>query len=47
MLNKQIKSQTILALFDKPYPLQSGDEISHCKHEIKDKDVVLSKHFEW
>lgn len=45
MLDKVIKTQPGLALFDKPYPLASTD--SYCKHRLADKDVVLSKHFEW
>lgn len=45
MLNLIVKNQPGLALFDKQYPLESSE--SYCKHVLADKDVVLSKHFEW
>lgn len=47
MLNKLIKNQTSLALFDKLYPLESNEENAYCKHKLNDSDIVLSKHFEW
>lgn len=47
MLNKIIKNQVSLALFDQEYPLQSSDESGYCKHQMKNTDVLLTKPFEW
>lgn len=47
MLNKLIKNQSGLALFDKQYPLETNEESSYCQHKLIDRDIVLTKHFEW
>lgn len=52
-LNQQLKSQTALALFDKPYPLDSGGSASGtaegdgCRqHRLCELDILLSEPFD-